>query len=145
MDGDFDVCGMSLSEMWRLLDGTRHLRFIFLANEEGDEISERQPSFLEAAQLALSIVSGAPFETFGPYHKESGPGPDDEDRRMVEAVVEELKRRPGVTFCLAWHWSGDSDPRFEHSSDQTWEEAIHSVSHFLQHDLAWAISSHIGE
>ena len=133
-------------QICRLLDGDDDLCWIFVA----DGISERYPSFIDAACLAVSFATECPVRAVFTHDDVSaGDSEEDTSRRSekvesMRALARKLKGQSDVTFSLLWQVKGEPEPEFEHSFDRTTKEAWESTIHFLQHDVWWSMGDQVG-
>ncbi|MHC4403277.1 MAG: hypothetical protein ACYTG0_26770 [Planctomycetota bacterium] len=127
----------TLDDVHCFFEGCEDLSFVFVARtDHGKEnVSERAPSFVAAADLVIRASLGVQCDTNG-----AEVGPDVEQRRAdivaaVQARVRELQRREDVSFVLCWNVKGDPEPHLDYSHKWSWAEAKQQLVGFLEHDL----------
>ena len=141
-----DLEDMTPDDVFRYLDGDDDICWILVSND----LSECQPSSLDAMCLAVSLATRCQFKVVLSSDPDCS-GASDNDKacwrdksKAMRQLAKSLLAQNDLAFAFLWQVKSEEEPQFEHSQDQTTKEAWDSVLHFLQHDLEWTLGDLVG-
>lgn len=133
----------TLTDMESFFSRNDQVAYVFLAGEGhvNDDVGHG-PSFGAAAELAFAALEDGSFD--GPFRiswiapESADDRPSTEDvKKAVQARVQELRRRKGVSFVLCWSVYGDTRAHLDFSDDLNCDEVRGELVSYLKDTVSW--------
>ncbi len=127
----------SVEEINEFFESCDAITYVFLAWGE-DEINEVGQSVLSAVELVSCLGQGMEFQRPVCKRDQVVDYPKDvleQIEHQVELCVQEMRRRPGLSFAIGWAVGNEAKPHISHSDDKSEAEALNDLICLVKDDI----------